>query len=295
MTRSSHRTTAAAISNTAAKVSDAAEEFGAEAQKVAAPWIERYARVGYAAKGFLYMLIGLLALQAAIGWGGQVADSRSALTTLQSRWWFGTALLWLVGFGLAGYSLWNLFRAALDPEDEGNGAKGITTRFFFAISGLVHAALALWIFTHLISGASGGDATEDRVGRLLAWGLAGRLLIAGIALGIAGYGIHQIIKGWREEIDDQLELSGMSPAVRRAIIWIARLGLSARGATLLIIAWFLLQAAWYSARGRAGGLGDALHSVGGFGPLVLGSVAAGLTAYGLFNFIKARYRRIDAQ
>lgn len=295
MTRSTPRTTAAAISDTAAKVSDAAEEIGAEAQKAAGPWIERYARFGYAAKGALYLLIGVLALQAAVGWGGQVGDTRSALATLQSRWWFGTVLLWLIGVGLAGYALWNLFRAALDPEREGTDGKGIITRIFFAISGLIHGALALWIFTHLISGAASGDATEDRVGRLLGWGLAGRALIAGIALGIAGYGIHQIIKGWREEIDDQLELSGMSTAMRRAIIWIARLGLSARGATLLIIAWFLLQAAWYSARGRAGGLGDALLSVGRFGPLVLGSVAAGLTAYGLFNFIKARYRRIDTQ
>jgi hypothetical protein len=36
-----------------------------------AQWIERLARFGYAAKGIVYALVGILAFQAAFNWGGK--------------------------------------------------------------------------------------------------------------------------------------------------------------------------------------------------------------------------------
>jgi negative regulator of sigma E activity len=42
-----------------------------EAIVPAAPWIERLARVGYAAKAVLYTVVGVLALRAALGDGGK--------------------------------------------------------------------------------------------------------------------------------------------------------------------------------------------------------------------------------
>nr|MBA3556337.1 DUF1206 domain-containing protein [Gemmatimonadales bacterium] len=44
-----------------------------------APWIERLARVGYAAKALLYATVGILAAQAALGRGGRTTDTRGAL------------------------------------------------------------------------------------------------------------------------------------------------------------------------------------------------------------------------
>jgi len=44
-----------------------------------APWVERLARVGYAAKALLYGTIGILAAQAAFGEGGRTTDTRGAL------------------------------------------------------------------------------------------------------------------------------------------------------------------------------------------------------------------------
>lgn len=272
-----------------------AEDFADNVQRHAGPWMERYARLGYAAKGALYLLVGVLALQAAIGWGGQIGDSRSALATLEGKWGIGTVLLWVIGFGLAGYALWNLFRAALDPENEGNDAKGIGKRVFFAISGTVHAMLAVWVFSYLLGSASssGEGGTRDRVAQLLEWGVPGQLLIAAIALGIIGYGIYQFSKAYRAKLSDELELSGLSPRARKFTIWTARFGLAARGMIFVLVGWFLLQAAWYSTSGEAGGLGKALHRIGQFGWIVLAVVSAGLAAYGVFMFIKARYRRID--
>jgi len=41
-----------------------------------AQWIERLARFGYAAKGVVYALVGILAFQAAFNWGGEVTGNR---------------------------------------------------------------------------------------------------------------------------------------------------------------------------------------------------------------------------
>src|SRR4051812_31342994 len=79
------------------------------------PWIEPMARLGYAAKGFVYALIGVLAALAAwnvhVGQKGNEMNQRGILNFL-ARQWFGTALLIAVAAGLAGYSLWRLISAA---------------------------------------------------------------------------------------------------------------------------------------------------------------------------------------
>ena len=52
------------------------------AGREAGPWIERLARLGYAAKGLVYVLVGFLALRTALGRGGEITDSEGALRTL---------------------------------------------------------------------------------------------------------------------------------------------------------------------------------------------------------------------
>lgn len=290
--------THSAASGVARSANAAVTQAGAEAQRHAGPWIERLARLGYAAKGVLYFLVGLLAVQAAIGWGGQVGDSKNALSTLQGRGGFGTALLWVIAAGLVGYALWNFFRAALDPENEGDDAKGIAKRVFFAISGIIHATLAIWVFTHLLTsngGAGGGGDTQDQVGRALEWGLVGRLAVAVAGLCIAGFGVQQLIKAWKVDLSDQLALSRMGESMRKAAIFTGRFGMAARGVIFVIVGWFFLMAAWQSAKGEAGGLGDALQSLRQFGPWLLGLIALGLAAYGVHMFITARYRRIETR
>jgi hypothetical protein len=279
----------------AQSAAQAAGDVGEKVQKHAGDWVERLARLGYAAKGVLYLLVGGLAVQAAIGWG-QVSDSRSALTTLEGKWWIGTALLWVIAVGLAGYALWNFFRAIFDPEHEGRDASGIAKRLFFVISGAVHASLAFWCVTYLLKtrGWAGGGQTRDTVGRVLEWGMAGRLVIAVAGGLVIGYGVHQLIRAWKVDLSDQLSLSQMSAGMRKLAIFTGRFGMAARGVILVLIGWFFLQAAWYAAQGEAGGLGDALRTVGSFGTVLLALVAIGLAAYGVHMLITARYRRIEA-
>src|SRR5215208_2228583 len=103
-----------------------------------APWIERMARVGYTAKGILYITIGYLAARAALGRGGRVTDTQGALQVVNGSE-SGRAVLLLIAAGLIGYAVWRLVEAVADPERRGTGLKGILLRLGFALRGAFHA------------------------------------------------------------------------------------------------------------------------------------------------------------
>ena len=274
-----------------------AQSTADDAQDKAAPWVERLARAGYAAKGVLYFIIGVLAVRAAFGSGGQTGGSKDALRALANEGTFATILLWLIAIGLVGYALWNAFRAIMDPEHEGTDGKGIAKRIFFGISAVIHAGLAIYVFTTLLTsggdgGSGGSGGTQGLVGTVLGWGTIGRLIIAGAGLGIAGFGIQQLIKAWKIDLSDHLSLGGMSEKTRKLTIYTGRAGLAARGIIFVMVGFFFVTAAWQYDSSEAGGTGAALGVLGRY-PWVLAIVAVGLACYGVYMLIKAKYRRID--
>lgn len=291
-----HQQAMSTVTTSASSAKQHATQAAGRAQREVAPWVEKLARFGYAAKGFTYVLVGVLAFKAAIGYGGEVGDSRNALASLQGDSTFVTVLLWAVAIGISGYAIWQFFRAALDPEDEGDDAKGITKRILFAISGVIHAALAVWIYTALLSASGGGDngdGTQGHVARVLDWGMMGRLLVAAVGAGIVIFGIQQLVKAWKVELSDQLSLDQMSERVRSTAVFVARFGLAARGLVFGLIGFFAINAAWQYDSSESGGIGETLEWISGFGAVVLGVIALGFAAYGIYMFVMARYRRIN--
>src|SRR5688500_9134970 len=104
--------------------------------------MEDLARAGYLAKGVVYLLIGILAFQAAAGAGGAVTGPEGALLAIL-RQPAGRLLLGITAVGLSGYAVWRLFCAAFDPEHHDKDAKRLFVRVGYAGSGLAHGALAL--------------------------------------------------------------------------------------------------------------------------------------------------------
>ncbi len=80
---------------------------GKRAAKEAAysPLMDRLARLGYAIKGVLYILIGLFAVQGALGDSHTPADQLGAIAAI-SKLPFGHLILWVVLIGLVSYSIW---------------------------------------------------------------------------------------------------------------------------------------------------------------------------------------------
>jgi hypothetical protein len=261
----------------------------------AKPWVEGLARAGYAAKGIVYMIIGVLAVQAAITGSGKTTGNEGALTALAQSG-FGRAMLILLGIGLAGYSLWRFVQATLDVDNEGKDAKGVATRVGFFLSASVYAALAYSAY-ELLTGTKqgdGGNAYADWTARIFALPF-GQMLVGLGGLIAIGLGIAQIVRGWKTDFTKQLKVNEIAPAWRNAAITSGRVGYIARGVVFFIVGGFILNAALKADPQKAKGLGSALDLLAqqSYGTLVLGIVAAGLVLYGIFMLVEARYRRIS--
>lgn len=263
----------------------------------ARPWIERLARAGFVAKGAVYLLIGILALQAAAGAGGRTTGTAGVFHVIL-RQPFGRWLLGLAATGLAGYAVWRLVCAAVDPERRGrNGWKRAAVRVGYLGTAVIHAGLA-WQAVRLALGHGGGSGdgqAESRTAQVLDAPF-GTWLVGAVAIGIAAYGVAQIVKGFRRDAVRRLHLEALGADECRVVLRAARAGLVSRGVVFGLVATFLARAALQHDPSEAGGLAQALQTLERqpYAPIVLGTVAVGLAAYGAFQLALARYRVIGA-
>jgi len=268
------------------------------ARHKASPFIEKFARFGYAAKGVVYVVVGALAAVAAFGNGGATTGSRGALQTIAHQP-FGQVLLGVVALGLAGYAMWQFIRAIEDPENEGADGKAIAKRVGFFISGAIHFALVMYAIS-ITFGTSGGGSGADDAGAK-SWSAKamsypmGRWLVAAAGVGILCYGVWQLIRAFQANLDKRLRLGEIKPETRRFVVAVSRFGLASRGVVFAIIGVFLALAAYRENPNEARGLAGALRTLQEqpYGPWLLGIVAFGLIAYGIYEFVKARYRQIN--
>src|SRR5829696_5501102 len=256
--------------------------------------LEVMARLGHGARGVVYCLIGGLALLAAIGSGGQTGGSGNALRTLLGQP-FGRVILGLVAIGFACFALWRFVEATTDADHRGNGWKGLAIRGAHLGGGAIAVGLAVSALG-LALGWGGGGGDDRSAKDWTAWLMAqpfGPWLVGLVGLGIVGGGIAFIVKGWRGKVTKHLVCSR---EVARWAVRAGRLGFAARGIVFLIMGGFLVVAAVHSRAAEAKGLGGALQALEAqpFGWALLSITAAGLFAFGVFSFIEAVYRRIDA-
>lgn len=266
------------------------------AQQVAShPWVEPLARLGYAAKGVVYFIVGVLAAQAAFTTGGKTTDTSGALTTIVNQP-FGQFLLALMTIGLLGYALWRVVQTIFDPEhsSETSNAKRIVLRIGYAFSAITYAGLA-WTAVKLIMGnsSSGGDTTRDWTARLMSQPF-GQWLVGLAGLVVIGVGISYLYQAYKAKFQRHFNRHQMSETERKWAKWLGQFGIAARGIVFGLIGLFLVLAALHSEASEARGLGGSLATLAQqpFGPWLLGIVALGLVAYSVYSWIEARYRRI---
>ncbi len=257
-------------------------------------WIEYLARLGYAAKGLVYIIIGFLAIKTGMGTGTQVEDSGGALETLVNEP-FGKSMLIIAGIGLMGYAFWRLIQAVKDPEHEGTSTKGIMKRAGYAISAFLHGGLALQAFRLTAGGSdkSGDTSAQDWTARLMAQPF-GRYLIIAVGVGIMIWAVREFIAAYHARFMKKIEQPDVNPKTLDIIRTIGRVGYAARGLVSLIIGFFLMTAGFKSDSSKAKGLSGALESLlqQPYGPWLLALVGLGLLAYGVFQLVNARYRII---
>jgi hypothetical protein len=259
------------------------------------PLIETIARAGYAAKGIVYLIVGFLAAEAAVGAGGQLGGGKQGLGAMLAKGTPGAILVGLVGGGLLAFAAWNFIRAVFNNEHVPRNLKGYLKRFGWAFTGLIYIALGVWALHAAVSPSSDAhDKTRDWVGTALQY-TGGAIVAGGVGAYIAGYGVFQIVKSMRRSACRNLDLSRLGAWLRPVASKLCGFGVAARGVVAIIVGAFIVHAAWTLNKDNAGGPGDAMHSLlqWRFGWAVLAIVAVGLMAYGAFIFMKCAFKRID--
>lgn len=266
-----------------------------------APWIERLARVGYVAKGVLYGTIGALAASAAMGIGGRTTDTRGAMSTVVSAP-MGRAMLGIIALGLLGYAVWRVVEGVLDPERRGDDVKGLLLRASFVVRGFAHAVLAWSAMLFALGrtrfsrggGTEGGEQARSATATAMDVPGGGEWLVWAAAAGFLGYGLYQLYKAITAKLSKQLARGEMHAEVGGWVVAVSRIGIAARGFVFMAIGWLLGRAAADHDPSQAGGIADALRALRELGQWPFMAIAVGLIAYGVYQLLNAKYRRIRA-
>ena len=194
------------------------------ANKVAySPAMENLVRLGYAVKGFIYVTMGYIALQAALGKGRTPADQLGAISEF-SKLPYASILLWIILIGLIAYSLWGLVRAILDPLHKGTDTEGLLTRGGYLVSAATYATFVIPTYQLINGGRTGGsNQTAQLVGKLMEMPL-GRFLVGAVGLAALGAGLYQVYLGIKMNFEKMFQPYNLSPEQFKLVKWIGRFG-----------------------------------------------------------------------
>lgn len=275
-------------------VADLKDEVAIEMEADPVTWATRVTRFGYIADGVVYLLVGLLALDASLGARSPDVSREDALRAIVFQP-LGRVMLVIIAVGLVGYSLGHTLMAGRHPaKDDKKGIVSVVNRAAHAINALLHLSLAL------VAGRLGlglgpttgdGKAPADWTRDLLALPL-GQALVIGVGLGFGGLALHQLYKAFTANFREVLDPEGLSESQEKWLIWTGRLGYTVRTVLYGLMGVFLIQAARGYDPEEARGLGQTLAAIAGqeYGGYLLGAVAGGLIAFGLYVILMGRYR-----
>lgn len=250
---------------------------------------EWLSRGGFVARGFVYAIIGVLALRFASGEGGDLVNQQGAFHTVAHQR-LGSVLLVLLAIGLGGYALWRFVRASIGHGPE--GADSAADRVTALASGLVYAGLCL-IAIRVLTGARGTSSPDDATKDVFEWP-AGRWIVGGAGLVFLGVALYQAYRGLSKDFLDDAKTEEMHPVTKAWIGWIGLVGYLARMVVFGLVGVFLVRAAVDFDPKEPVGLDGALAKLAqqSYGSALLAVVAAGLIAFAIYSWSDARYRRI---
>ena len=250
--------------------------------------LETFGRIGFAAHGVVYLLVGWFAIRSALGLGSPT-DTKGALQSLVGGP-FGWAMLGAMGLGLLSYALFRLVEAVLDLEDKGDDLKGMVARLGRIVSAVIHIGLAIYAGALAIGLTMSGGGTKGWTAWLMQQPYGPWMVMAagGIVFGVA---LFQAKSAWTASFMDDLAISGDK---RKTAKIFGCAGRAARAFAFTLVAVFLVSAGWNVDASQAGGLAAALKELQQqpYGPWLLGVVAVGFVLFGLSSFVEAAYRRI---
>lgn len=262
---------------------------------------ETLARIGYAIRGIIYFVIGLLAVLMAFGYGGKTTDQEGAISMIGKQP-AGRFFLWLVLIGLVCYSLWGFIRAIFNPFHQGHDAKGFVLRIGYLASAIAYALLVMPTYALISGGAEPAQsgAQQGQIQQYIAKILVmpfGQLLVGIIGAIVILAGLIQIIQGFQSGFDRQIYLAKLNPVPMRRVRFLGRFGTIARGIVFGLIGLFIVMAAFTANSQQVKGFDSTLTAIlqQPYGRWLLGAIALGLVSLGVYSLFLAVLFRLKKE
>jgi hypothetical protein len=264
---------------------------GAAHQAANSDALNKAARVGFLAKGLVYVLIGALAIQVAFG-DSEQTDQQGALQSVAEKPG-GSVVLWLMVLGFVGYALWRFSEAAWGRRDEADEKKRTVKRLGSAANGLIYLGFGVLAFRTVTAGSSGGSTSADITATVLKWP-GGQTIVFVAGLVVIAIAIALTIRGLKTDFEKHLDTGRMSPTTFKAVRRLGQVGYVARGVVFGLVGIFVCKAAMDYQPNKASGFDVALKSIAGapFGQFMLVLAGLGLICFGAYCVAEARYRRL---
>jgi hypothetical protein len=254
--------------------------------------LEYLARGGFVAYGVIHLLFAWLALQVAFGHSGKEGDQNGALQSLAGNG-FGKVLLVVIAIGMVGLAIWQAFEAIVGesgPKDK----TAIAERVISGIRAIVYLWLA-WTAVKIVTNTNSSSAakSQNRSSTVMAH-TGGRWLVGLVGLVILGVGIGLAVYGVLKKFEKHLKMQEMRASVRKSTRRLGMAGYAAKGVAYAIAGVLVVVAAVKFDPDKARGMDAALKTLAGhsYGPWLLGLIALGFAAFGVFCFSQAKYRQV---
>ena len=253
--------------------------------------LEIASRLGYAARGLVYLSLGAVALLAALDLTPSARGAAEAVAAW-AKWPLGQVLIGLTAAGLVCFSGWRALQSLFDADHHGATPKGLAVRAGQALSGVVHAALAFSLMEAIDGLADvAEEGTTETIAKALLAVPAGDLMVTGVGATVFALGMANFARGLFQNFGKRLHCEGQACdwAVR-----FARLGYVGRSLAFAPLGFFMMEAGLDARADEAKSLGESLQVLEAqpFGSAILGFTALGLIAFGLFALMEARFRRM---
>jgi hypothetical protein len=168
------------------------------------------------------------------------------------------------------------------------------------VSAIIYTTFAITAIS-LASSSPGADANANGNSQVtsitarIMGHTGGRWLIGIVGLIVIGVALYRVKKGVQQDVNDELDLSGLSAARLRWTERLGRVGEVGRGIGIGLVGFFLLRAAITYDANEATGLDGALRRLAqhGWGVMVIVVIGLGFAAYGLFCVSTFTRRRLE--
>jgi hypothetical protein len=266
------------------------------------PAIIKLGRMGWFAKGAVYVLAGVLAVrlaQQASGWsqtaGGVGEASPTGAINQVARSTGGSLLLVVLAVGMFVYAAWRLLSAFMPG---GTDAKDLVARVGYGVSAIIYSTFgitAVALARRPAATTDGNKTVTDLTARVMENG-AGRWLIGVIGVIALATGVYHLRQGLTQDVTADVDMSAMSG---ERVRWTRRLGVVGevgRAIAIGLIGYFLLRAAMTFDSAQATGLDGALRRIAlhSWGVALVAVVGVGLAAYGAFCLLTFTHQRLQA-